>query len=81
MESLPSFPGRSFRIREVTGFDKAALRRLRQTTERANLTLRNFPGTTEALRKKLKLKDGGDTYLFATTLQDGKHVLLVTQKA
>ncbi|MDD6537666.1 MAG: hypothetical protein PUF26_00900, partial [Bacteroidales bacterium] len=49
--------------------------------ERANLTLRNFPGTTEALRKKLKLKDGGDTYLFATTLQDGKHVLLVTQKA
>ena len=81
MESLPSFPGRSFRIQEVTGFDKAALRRLRQTTERANLTLRNFPGTTEALRKKLKLKDGGDTYLFATTLQDGKHVLLVTQKA
>ena len=65
----------------MTGFDKAALRRLRQTTERANLTLRNFPGTTEALRKKLKLKDGGDTYLFATTLQDGKHVLLVTQKA
>ena len=71
MESFPSFPGRSFRIREVTGFDKAALRRLRQTTERANLTLRNL----------LKLKDGGDTYLFATTLQDGKHVLLVTQKA
>ena len=45
----------------------------------ANLTVRNFPLTAEALRKKLKLNDGGPVTLFATTLSNGKHVLIRTE--
>lgn len=44
--------------------------------EKANLTVRNFPASVADLRKKLKLKEGGDVYLFATTLQNGEKVLI-----
>lgn len=47
----------------------------------ANLTVRNFPDTVAGLRKRLKLKEGGNVYLFATTLADGRHVLLRCRKA
>ena len=47
---------------------------------RANVAVRNFPLTAPQLRKKLKLADGGDTYLFGTTIQDGGHILLRTVK-
>lgn len=78
-QRLDHFPGRCMEITAVSGFDKAALSRLRTTTERANLTLRNFPGTTDSLRKKLRLKDGGALYLFATTMADGSHRLIHTR--
>ena len=48
--------------------------------ERANIAVRNFPLTAEQLRKKLKLKDGGDMYIFATTLADGQHRLFFCRK-
>ena len=44
--------------------------------EKSNLTVRNFPASVADLRKKLKLKEGGDVYLFATTLQNGEKVLI-----
>ena len=48
--------------------------------DKANLAVRNFPMTVEELRRKLKLKDGGDHYIFATTDAEGRHLLLVGQK-
>ena len=48
--------------------------------EKANLTVRNFPSSVVELRKKLKLKEGGDVYLFATTLCDGRRVLIKCTK-
>jgi hypothetical protein len=48
--------------------------------ESANIAVRNFPMTAELLRKKLKLKDGGDTYIFATTLASGEHKLFICCK-
>ena len=51
---------------------KALLNGLKQ----ANLSIRNFPGTVSELRKRLRLAEGGDTYLFATTLSDGRKVLI-----
>ena len=48
--------------------------------KKANLTIRNFPGTVEDLRKKLTLKDGGDDYLFACTLADNSKTILHTHK-
>ena len=46
----------------------------------ANIATRNFPLSVAELRKRLKLKDGGDTYIFATTLSDESKVLLIAKK-
>ena len=48
---------------------------------KANIATRNFPLSVAELRKRLKLKDGGETYIFATTLNDESHVLVITEKA
>lgn len=74
------FPGRSFRIRAVSSFNKKELKRHLQGIVKANIATRNFPLSVAELRKRLKLKDGGETYIFATTLSDDSHVLLITDK-
>lgn len=70
------FPGRRFRVEAVSGFGKKERRNSLPDDGKANLTVRNFPERTEALRKKLKLTEGGDTYLFATTLHPDKKILI-----
>lgn len=74
------FPGRSFRIRAVSSFNKKELKRQLQGIVKANIATRNFPLSVAELRKRLKLKDGGETYIFATTLSDDSHLLLITDK-
>ena len=78
---LPGFPGRVFAIEGVCGFGKRELKALTADLEQANLTVRNFPATVAELRKRLRLREGGSTYLFATTLADGRKVLLKCIKA
>ncbi len=75
------FPGRRFRVLDVTDFGKKNLKQFLQGVEKANLTVRNFPTSVAELRKKLKLKEGGELYLFATTLHAGQKVLLKCVKA
>lgn len=70
------FPGRRFRITGKYGFSKQELKELTRDISQANITIRNFPTTVAELRKKLKIKEGGNTYLFATTLKNGQHVLI-----
>ncbi len=76
----PDFPGRTFEIDRWTPFTKQALKTFLQDHRQANLTVRNFPATVADLRKKLKLKEGGDTYLFATTRHDGTHIIIQGRK-
>lgn len=78
---VPDFPGRIFRVETVSGFGKRETKTLLKDTPRANLTVRNFPAQTAELRKRLRLVDGGDVYLFATTLSDGRHALIRCVKA
>jgi hypothetical protein len=73
------FPGRVFEVIDTCKPDRKSVRTL-VPDRKANLTIRNFPESVEALRKKLELTDGGDTYIFATTLLDGSKRLLITQK-
>ena len=75
------FPGRSFRIIAVSSFNKKELKRQLSGITKANIATRNFPLSVAELRKRLKLKDGGETYIFATTLSDESHVLVITEKA
>ena len=77
---VEGFPGRQFRVRTVSSFSKRDVRALLRETDRANLAVRNFPGTVAELRKRFRLKDGGTDYWFATTLRDERHVLIVTEK-
>ena len=78
---IEAFPGRSFRIIAVSSFNKKELKRHLSGITKANIATRNFPLSVAELRKRLKLKDGGETYIFATTLSDESHVLVITDKA
>lgn len=81
MEPIEAFPGRSFRIIAISSFNKKELKRHLSGITKANIATRNFPLSVAELRKRLKLKDGGETYIFATTLSDESHVLVITEKA
>lgn len=78
---IEAFPGRSFRIIAVSSFNKKELKRHLSGITKANISTRNFPLSVAELRKRLKLKDGGETYIFATTLSDESHMLVITEKA
>ena len=81
MEPIEDFPGRSFRIIAISSFNKKELKRYLSGIAKANIATRNFPLSVAELRKRLKLKDGGETYIFATTLSNESHVLVITEKA
>lgn len=78
---IAAFPGRSFRIIAISSFNKKELKRHLSGITKANIATRNFPLSVAELRKRLKLKDGGETYIFATTLSDESHVQMITEKA
>ncbi len=74
------FPGRTFVIDAVTTMNKRQLRQTLSGMKQANIAVRNFPLSVAELRKRLKLNDGGDTYIFATTTSEGDHILMLTHK-
>ena len=73
---VQDFPGRGFEIVASCGFGKKELRAMLAGVTKANITVRNFPASVAELRKKLRLAEGGDVYLFATTVADGSHRLI-----
>ena len=77
---IEDFPGRRFRVEAVSGFGKKELKEFLQGMEKANLTIRNFPSSVADLRKRLKLKEGGEDYVFATTLADESKVIIKCRK-
>lgn len=79
-EPVEGFPGRSFVVERVTTMNKGELRKALAGIEKANIATRNFPLTVAELRKRLKIKDGGDVYIFATTTAEGEHLLLISRK-
>lgn len=79
-EAIDAFPGRKFRITAVSSFNKKELRHSLSGIDKANLAVRNFPMSVAELRKRLKIKEGGDVYLFATTDAESNHLLFVCKK-
>ena len=79
-EPVEGFPGRSFVVERVTTMNKGELRKALAGIEKANIATRNFPLTVAELRKRLKIKDGGDVYIFATTTAECEHLLLISRK-
>ena len=79
-ETIDDFPGRKFEITAVSSFNKKELRRSLSGIDKANLAVRNFPMSVADLRKRLKIKEGGNVYLFATTDAESNHLLFVCKK-
>jgi 16S rRNA G966 N2-methylase RsmD len=73
------FPGRQFVIEKVIPFNKKEFAKKRIT--KANVTTRNFPLSVNEIRKKLKIKDGGNIYLFFTTDVNNSKIILLCSKA
>lgn len=78
---VEGFPGRSFEVESTFPLNKKEIKEALADVRKANLTIRNFPAPVAELRKRLKLAEGGDEYLFATTLNDGKKVVIRGRKA
>jgi hypothetical protein len=74
------FPGRCFVIEKMTSMNKRELKEALTGIRQANIAVRNFPLSVAELRKRLKLQDGGDTYIFATTVAEKGHQLLICHK-
>ena len=79
-DEIGNFPGRGFHIIAISSMNKKELRQSLAGISQANIAVRNFPMTVQQLRQKLKLRDGGDVYIFATTAQDGAHQLYICRK-
>ena len=74
------FPGRIFEVKKQWGNSKKELKELVVKIPKANITTRNYPVSVDELRKKLKIKDGGDIYLFACTLNNEQKSIIECNK-
>jgi hypothetical protein len=78
-ETIVDFPGRTFIIENVMPYTKSGMRSI-LPIKKANITTRNFPESVETLRKKWKIDDGGDVYLFfVTNVEDKKEILICSK--
>ena len=77
-EEINDFPGKTFCIEEVIPFNKKNLKEVTKRFPKADLTARNFPMDTNALKKLSGIKDGGSHHIFAVTLHNGEKVLIIT---
>ena len=71
---IPDFPGRIFTIKELMPYKPV------KNLSQANISVRNFPVSPDEVRKKLKLRDGGDVFLFCTTLHNEKPIIIWCEK-
>ena len=79
-KEVPDFPGRGFVIERITSMNKRELKESLAGITQANIAVRNFPMSADELRHRLKLRDGGDIYIFATTVENAGHRLLICRK-
>ena len=78
-ENLIDFPGRRFTIEKVIGYHKNDMKSS-LVNQKANITTRNFPDSVEIIRKKWKIKDGGNLYCFFTTDANNNKIVLLCSK-
>lgn len=77
---VADFPGRRFIVNAVSSMNKKELKAVLAGVEKANVAVRNFPLTVAELRKRLRLGDGGDVYVFGTTCACGTRAVAVCSK-
>lgn len=78
---VEDFPGRKFAIDSIIPFSGKEAKAVGKQHKQLNIATRNFRLSPDELKKRLKVRDGGDCYLFATTLANAEQVLFLTRKA
>lgn len=78
-EDLIDFPGRVFELEKVISYNKNDMKTI-LVNQQANVTTRNFPETVENIRKKWKIKNGGNLYCFFTTDKNDNKIVLICRK-
>lgn len=78
-EDLVKFPGRTFIIDKVIPYNKKEIKK-NIPDKKANITVRNFPKTVAQIRKETKIKDGGNLFLFLTTIENNSKVMIISYK-
>ena len=76
---LIDFPGRVFEIQESIPYAKKELKTHLENSK-CNITTRNFPETVDSIRKKWKIKEGGNSYCFFTTDMNNDKIVLICAK-
>ncbi len=77
---IPDFPGKIFGVCGYSSFNKKDLSLFLKNMKKANICVRNFPLSAAELHKRFHLSDGGNDFLYATTLQNGQHVIIRGEK-
>ena len=77
---IPDFPGRCFVVEQMTSMNKREMKQALAGITKANIAVRNFPLSVADLRKRLNIKDGGDVFIFATTVANQGHQLFICRK-
>lgn len=77
--NLIDFPGRIFKVETILDYNKNEMKAY-LFNSKANITTRNFPEKVEEIRKKWKIKDGGETYAFFTTNIDNQKIVIICSK-
>ena len=79
-ELISDFPGRVFLVKNVFSGSKKEVNTHLKDIKQANISARNYPFSVDEIRKQTKLKDGGNDYIFATTLSNEKKMLILCDK-
>jgi len=80
-QKVTDFPGRIFQVKKIIPFNRKGIKDMAGEFTQVNITVRNFPLSVDEIRKKTKIKDGGEIYIFATTLADENKVLVICEKS
>ncbi len=76
---ISDFPGRIFEIQNISKYNKKDIQKY-CPNKCANISLRNFPDTTENFKKKIGLKDGGDIYIFGSKNSKSELIIFICKK-
>ncbi len=79
-ELRESFPGRAFEVVDYFTPSKRNIAEFCKKNKKANITVRNYPKSVAEIRRASKIEEGGELYIFATTLKSNSKVWIVCRK-
>lgn len=77
---IHNFPGEIFKIEKIIPFSSKEIKRFSCTYPQINIATRNFGMSAEELRKRLKVKDGGNKRAIGCTTFNNSKIIIVMTK-